>query len=181
MKTVIAGHSKKQDVVTEAKILNRVIRVVPGGWEYGCDQRHAEIFLEEMQMKDCKFVGTPGLEERSRKEATEDEGSQPLGAGASTQYRALSARANYMSQERADIQYAVKELCRSTSAPHHKASERLTQFASYLVGRSRAVSSQPWHQARRRLLTRTPTQIGPAARPAARVRLVARSCGGGLA
>ena len=46
MKTVIAGHSGKPGVVTEAKILNRIIRAVPTGWEYECDQRHAEIVLE---------------------------------------------------------------------------------------------------------------------------------------
>ena len=39
MKAVIAGHSKKQDVVTEAKILNRVIRAVTSAWEYECDDR----------------------------------------------------------------------------------------------------------------------------------------------
>ena len=54
MKTVIAGHSKNQDVVTEVKILNRVFRAVPSGWEYECDQRYAEIILEEMQMKECR-------------------------------------------------------------------------------------------------------------------------------
>ena len=62
MKTVIAGHSNKQDVVTEAKKLNRVIRAVPSGWEYECNRRHVELFLEEMQMKDCKCVGMPELE-----------------------------------------------------------------------------------------------------------------------
>ena len=46
MKTVIAGHSSDPEVVTEAKILNRVIRAVPTGWEYECDQRHAEIIIE---------------------------------------------------------------------------------------------------------------------------------------
>ena len=33
MKTVNAGHRRKQDVATEAKILTRVIRAVPGGRE----------------------------------------------------------------------------------------------------------------------------------------------------
>jgi hypothetical protein len=46
MKTVIAGHSGAKGVVREAKILNRVVRAVPAGWEYECDQRHAEIILE---------------------------------------------------------------------------------------------------------------------------------------
>ena len=41
MKTVIAGQSQAADIVTEAKILNRVIRATSKGWEYECDQRHA--------------------------------------------------------------------------------------------------------------------------------------------
>ena len=63
MKIVIAGHSRKPGVATEAKILNRVIRAVPSGWECECDQGQAEIILEEVDLKDCKPVGTPGVEE----------------------------------------------------------------------------------------------------------------------
>ena len=58
MKTVIAGHSRKPGVVIEAEILNRVIRAVPTGWEYECDQRHAKIILEELDLKHCKPVDT---------------------------------------------------------------------------------------------------------------------------
>ena len=72
--------------------------------------------------------------------------SQPLSAGASTQYRALTARANYMSQDRADIQFAFKELCRSMSAPDHNAWERSERLAKYLAGKPRAVSSYPWQR-----------------------------------
>ena len=72
-----------------------MIRAVPSGWEYECDQRHAEQILEEMQMKNCISVGTPGLEEALKSSGDhDDEGSQPLSAGASTQYRALPARAS---------------------------------------------------------------------------------------
>ena len=46
MKAVIAGHSDESDVVREAKILNRIIRATPDGWEYECDQRHAEIMIK---------------------------------------------------------------------------------------------------------------------------------------
>jgi hypothetical protein len=64
MKTIIAGHSGKPGVVTEGKIVKRVIRAVSAGWEYESDERHAEIILEELQPNECKPVGTPGFEEK---------------------------------------------------------------------------------------------------------------------
>ena len=47
MKTVIAGHDQVDGVVGEAKILNRVIRAVPEGWEYEPDLRHPYAILED--------------------------------------------------------------------------------------------------------------------------------------
>ena len=94
MKTVIAGHSGADGVVTEAKILNRVIRAVPSGWEYECDQRHAEIILEELQLQGCKPVVTPGIEDTLKRDPVEEAlGSQLLEPAAATQYRGLTARA----------------------------------------------------------------------------------------
>ena len=64
MKTVIAGHSNDKGVVREAKILNRIIRAVPTGWEYESYQRHAEIILEELKLGEgTRPLGTPGVEE----------------------------------------------------------------------------------------------------------------------
>ena len=51
VKSVICGHSGETDVVWEAKMLNRIIRATPEGWEYECDQRHAEIMIEAMGSK----------------------------------------------------------------------------------------------------------------------------------
>ena len=88
MKTLIAGHSGKPGVATEAKILNRFIRAVPTGWEYECDKRHAEVILEELDLKKCKPVGTPGVEE-TLKRSTGDEahGAIPLSLAMATKYR----------------------------------------------------------------------------------------------
>jgi hypothetical protein len=141
MKTVISGHSSKPGVVTEAKILNRVIRAVPAGWEYDFDQRHAEIILGELDLKKCKPVGSPGVEETlKRSSGDEAHGAIPLSPAMATQYRGLTARANYMAQDRAEIQYAVKELCRTMSAPNNDSWSKLQRLAKYLAGRPRAVS-----------------------------------------
>ena len=45
MKTQVIGHSGKEGVVGEARILNRIVRATDDGWEYECDQRHVEIIL----------------------------------------------------------------------------------------------------------------------------------------
>ena len=43
MKTIIMGHSNRPTVVSESKILNRVVHATQDGWEYESDQRHVEI------------------------------------------------------------------------------------------------------------------------------------------
>ena len=101
MKSVMSGHSDEADVVREAKILNRIIRATPEGWEYECYQRHANIMIEAMRPEGTKKVGTPAAEEsHKRTEDEEEEGRQLLDAEFTTAFRALVARANYMAQER---------------------------------------------------------------------------------
>ena len=149
IETVIAGHSNNEGVVREAKILNRIIRAVPAGWEYESDQRHAEIILEELQMGEgTRPLGTPGVEETlKRKPEEEAAGLKPLDPRSATKYRALVARANYVAQDRAEIQYAVKELCRCMSAPNQDSWAKLKRLGRYLLGRPRAVSAYNWQRA----------------------------------
>ena len=110
MKTQVVGHSGKEGVVEEARILNRIVRATRDGWEYECDQRHVEIILEQLELKNAKLLGTPGVEDATT--VAEEADEQPLSADLTSLYRAISARANYVAQDRSDIQYAVKELCR---------------------------------------------------------------------
>ena len=88
------------------------------------------------------------MEETLRRSA-EDEahGAIPLSPPLATQYRGLTARANYMAQGRAEIQYAVKELCRTMSAPNNDSWGKLKRLAKYLAGRPRAVSLYLWQTA----------------------------------
>ncbi len=44
----------------EAKILNRVIRFTNEGLEYEADPRHAEIIVNELGLRNCKPVNSPG-------------------------------------------------------------------------------------------------------------------------
>ena len=59
------------------------------------------------------------------------------GSEQATQYRAMVARCNYLSQDRSDIQFAVKELCRSMSRPTVEDWTKLKHLAKYLKNKTR--------------------------------------------
>ena len=146
MKTQLVGHSDRADVLREAKILNCVVRTTQDGWEYECDQRHVEIILEQLDLVQAKPLGTPGVEETtdSKGSGKEESKSPPLEAGLASLFRAITVRANYISQDRADVQYAVKELCRRMSDPDEESMVRLKRLGRYLRGKPRAVSRFVW-------------------------------------
>ena len=56
-----------------------------------------------------------------------------------TLYRALAARANFLSQDRPDISFSIKELCREFSQPNQKSYLKLKRLVRYLVGLPRLV------------------------------------------
>ena len=64
-----------------------------------------------------------------------------------TMYRALAARANYLSLDRPDISYASKECCRHMSAPTHGDWKVLRRVARYLIRHPRLVYNFPWQVA----------------------------------
>ena len=71
IKTSIVGTGVDQ--VKEARVLNRVIRITEHGWEYEPDQRHAELIIEDMGMKEANPVNTPGEDDKSWEEEEEEE------------------------------------------------------------------------------------------------------------
>ena len=71
-----------------------------------------------------------------------DEGAQAAGALNhldATTYRAISARGNYLAQDRADTSFASKELCRDFGVPNHNSLLKLKRYGRYLLGRPRLV------------------------------------------
>ena len=96
------------------------------GLTYEADQRHAEILIKGLKMEDCKAASTPGAREdvghasivrinasgEVENESSGDSAGAPLSSADATKYRALAARANYLAQDRVDIQFAVKEIAR---------------------------------------------------------------------
>ena len=61
-----------------------------------------------------------------------------------TTYRALSARGNFLSQDRADINYTTKELCREFAGPANSSNRRLKRLARFLIHRKRLVYKYNW-------------------------------------
>ena len=98
------------------RILNRIITWDEEGIKYEADQRHAEIIVRELEMKeDSKTAITPGVKPSEANPEPADE-HELVGSEASL-YRALTARANYLTQDRSDIQFATKELARGMAKP----------------------------------------------------------------
>ena len=93
------------------------------------------MIISALGLQDSKPVGTPGVKPSGQ---GEDEG--PLSESDKSQYRALVARANYLSQDRGDIQFAVKELSRKMSCPSNLEWIALKRLGRYLIGKPRAVS-----------------------------------------
>ena len=135
IKTAVVGRQEGED--KEARILNRLIRVTDDGWEYEADQRHAELIIKTLGMEESKPVVSPGEDAKAWEE---EEDEQVLEEDKATEYRGLAARANYLALDRADIQYAVKELCRAMSKPTRGDRKALKRLARYLVGVPRVVS-----------------------------------------
>ena len=129
-----AGDSKS------IKILNRVMEWTSEGIMYEPDQRHAELLVRDLGLNEkSKSVVTPGIKTKSEKGKDELDPELPLTAQDAAMFRAMTARANYLAQDRSDIQFAVKELCSKMSNPCNKDSIALKRLGRYLVGRTRMV------------------------------------------
>ena len=68
-------------------------------------------------------------------------------------YRGLAARANYLAQDRLDIQYAVKEIALRMSSPKDGDMALLKRLGRYLIGAPRAVYTYSWQSKAMRLET----------------------------
>ena len=135
VKTKVIGTGEGE--VSEARVLSRIIRVSEQGWEYEGDQRHAELIVKALSLENAKSVSTPSEDQKIEREETDLEDLDSLRA---SEYRQLAARANFMTLDRADTQYAVKEICRGMARPTVGHWRRLKRLGRYLRGRPRVVS-----------------------------------------
>ena len=128
--------------VKSIRILNRIIEWSADGLWYEADQRHAEIFVKELGMdQDRVKSDIPG--ERLPYEEEDDE---LLPHHEHKKYQALVARANYLAQDRSDIQFAVKELARTMSSPTRGSWKGLVKLGKYLKTHNRSGYSYPYQE-----------------------------------
>ena len=134
VKTKMIGEG--EGMVQEERILNRVVRITEGGWELEADQRHGEMVIEELGLKEAKEACTPGEQEKEHEKEVSQELLDPM---KSTKFRRLAARLNYLAQDRPDIMFSVKDLCRQMANPSVGGWKRLKRVARYLIGGPRLI------------------------------------------
>ena len=110
------------------RILNRVATWTEDGIEYEGDQRHVEICLKELKLyEDSKEVTTPG-----DKSHRNNQNNRVLGKDESRKFRGVTARLNYLGQDRSDVQNAVKELSKAMANPTEEDLIKAKRVARYL-------------------------------------------------
>ena len=67
------------------------------------------------------------------------EGESELEPRLATEFRGLAARANYLSLDRPDIQFATKEICREMAKPTERGMQKMKRLARYLLQLPRLV------------------------------------------
>lgn len=131
-----------QEPGDELRVLNRIVRRSEAGYEWEADQRHGEIITRELGLtEESKPLTVPG---RKRTKAEQDGEHESLTPTEHSRFRTLVARANFMSSDRGDITFAVKELCRKMAQPDTEDMAALKRLGRYLKGHPRLVMHFPW-------------------------------------
>ena len=105
-----------------------------------------------MGLEGGKPVATPGIAD-SEADVHEREESKDLQGTEATQYRALAARLNYLALDRADLQFAAKEISKYMSSPKDADWVKIKRVGRYLLGTPRYVQSFIWQDMPRELTT----------------------------
>ena len=98
-----------------------------------------------MEVENATQAPTPGTAV-TKEEAKSYEGSALMSSLDASAFRGLAARLNYLSLDRADLQYAAKEVSKKMSAPREADWAKLKRVARYLVGAPRLVQRFCWQE-----------------------------------
>ena len=144
VKTEILGPQSEERCKDQVQFLNRVISWESKGIRYEAGPRHSEIIVNQLGLnKSSKSVGTPGIPAAAPR-SENDEENPLLPPTEASAYRGLAARANFLSLDRFDLQYASKELSRYMAKPRVGDWELLVRFGRYLLRRPRATLFYGW-------------------------------------
>ena len=123
-----------EDSAEEGKALNRVIKCTVAGYELEADARHAELILEQMGEHAKGTLTSPGVDMPEPEEGAPEQ--EPPSKEEASLYRGIAARCNYLSSDRPDIQFSVKEACREMAKLTMGAWSRLERIVQYLNGQA---------------------------------------------
>jgi hypothetical protein len=110
------------------RVLNRVVSATKEGIEYEGDQRHAETIRDVGLKEHGKGVAMPGVNDEAGKEEREVN---------ETLCRAIAARANYLVQDRPNMQFAAQAVIRFASKPEAGDIQRTRKLGRYLKDNSK--------------------------------------------
>ena len=145
---------RETDMEREISVLNRIVRWKRHGIEYEPDQRHAELITRQMGVENGKSVVTPIIAE-SIEQARARRWSPELSPEEASKYRAITARMNYLAQDRSDLQFAANAACKYMSSPRQQDWSILKRAARYLSGAPRATQTFVWQTMPKHIVTHT--------------------------
>ena len=134
--TAVMGPNVEMGDVQEAIHLKRLLRLYPPGAEGGerWELEALEILVSQMGLcSESKAVSTPGVR------TTDEEDGKELDAEDRACYRSWTMRASYLSQDRCELQFAVKELARRMQQPNNKNLQALKRLVRFLKGSPRCL------------------------------------------
>lgn len=136
----------------ELNTLNRIARYSCDKVTIEADPRHCKVIVREVGLTGLKGSRVPGNKEEAMnalgskskagsKDDDDDDVGEPeyLDAGEAKQFRALTARLNYVASDRPDLQFAVKECAGHMARPQVASWHLLKTVARYLLYRPRLV------------------------------------------
>ena len=125
------------------RILNRIVTWRDNEIWYECDPRHSEIIVRDLGLANStSVISSPQSKNLSEEELNEEE----LSPSDATCYRRITARANFMAQDRPDIQFTVKCLGSFMAKPTKGAWARLKRLGMLLKNYPRYIIKYRWQK-----------------------------------
>ena len=108
------------------------------GIEYQADGRHATKIMQECAVRNVRASKTPGTPGHADESCAISVWSS-LTDQEKSKFRGVAARINNLAQDRADQQFAVKDLCRHMAPPEVHECGKAKRIARYMKGKPRAI------------------------------------------
>ena len=98
--------------------------------------------IKEWGLQDAKGGDTPGVKEKE-----DEESEEVLGKEEATIYRSIAARVHFIAQDRHELLFSAKEICRPMAAPTRGGMNKLKRIGRYLKAHPRLVFRLPLQEA----------------------------------